>query len=152
MDLSLEIYKKLDYDKLRINWNKNPIKMELFLSFLTVPITRSKDNPGISNGWTELFNDNAKLQIHGGIVNDIEYLDGVKYGHRLQNQYNDNVNPFYLFDVMTKEGKQFFFNYYKEDIDKVLKSYSDKISNLQEQLKDAKDLYAKTQKDLKTII
>ena len=106
-------------DKIKINWNKNPIKMDLFLSFLTVETERATGHLGHSNGWTKLLGDND-LEINGGIVGRVEYLDSLKYGERLDNPYNNFINPFYLFDIFTNEGKVYFLDYYKEEIDSLL--------------------------------
>jgi len=119
MNYKKEFYEKLKSDKIKINWNKNPIKMSEFLSFLIVPYERSTEHLGDRNGWTKLFNNEIKLEISGGIVNGIEYLDSIQYGAKLSNPYNNYVNPFYLFEIMTNEGKLFFSNYYKEEINQI---------------------------------
>lgn len=130
------IKEKLDGDKLKINWNKNPIKMDVFVSFIKVPLTRSYDHLGAGNGWTQLENKEHKLIIKGGIIGDTEYLDGIQYGIKLANQYNNYVNPFYLLDIMTNEGKLFFINYYKDDIDEILKRQEIIVSQLNKKLTD----------------
>ena len=107
----------LPSDKIKINWNKNPIRMETFLSFLTVPVKRSFDHLGHDNGWTRLRGDND-LVIRGGIVKGVEYLDGLEYGSHLDNAWNNYINPFYIFDILNQEGKDFFFDYYADDINK----------------------------------
>jgi len=129
---------KLDGDKIKINWNKNPIKMDLFLSFLTIEVQRSYDHLGSDTGWTRLVNKEAKLVIRGGIVNGIEYLDGIEYGDKLANRYNNYVNPFYLFDILTDEGKVFFTEYYKEDIQKIVANQEYEITCLKNALSIAK--------------
>jgi hypothetical protein len=114
-----KFYKALDKDKIEINWNNNPIPMELFLSFLTVETERQKKFLGSDNGWTLLTGDNG-LEIGGGIIKGTEYLNRLKYGKNLDNSYNNYVNPFYLFDIMANEGKIFFLQYYAEDINAIL--------------------------------
>lgn len=121
-----QFLKKLPKDKIKINWNKNPIRMDIFLSFLTIDPTRSSKHLGACNGWTRLFGDD-NLDINGGEVGGIEYLDSLKYKSNLDNPYNDYVNPFYLFDIMTNEGKQFFLDYYSDEIQEQLKSASDNL-------------------------
>lgn len=105
---------KISFSELKINGG-NPVKMELFLSFLTVDVERSRDHLGYITGWTQLNGEN-RLVIGGGVVNGVEYLDSIQYGNRLDNQYNNYVNPLYLFDIMTEEGKKFFLKYYQDDI------------------------------------
>lgn len=110
-----EFYKKLSMDKIKIKFNNKPIKMELFLSFLTVPVKRSNNHLGSENGWTEIYGDDS-LIIRGGAVRGVEILDSIKFKDKLDNPYNNYVNPFYLFDIFTDEGKKFFVDYYREEI------------------------------------
>jgi len=118
--------KKLSKDKIKMNWNKNPIKMDMFLSFLTIDVTRSSNHLGCCNGWTQLVGMDG-LIIKGGVVNGIEYLDSLEYGKNLDNPYNNFINPFYLFQVLNNDGKAFFLNYYAEEIKKELYDASEKL-------------------------
>lgn len=123
-----EYINKLTKKKIEINWNKNPIKMELFLSFLTVEVVKSNRHLGSDTGWTR-YNGENNLQISGGVVRGVEYLDTLKYKENLDNRWNDFVNPFHLFDILNNEGKKFFFDYYKEEIDILIeKSTQDRIN------------------------
>lgn len=150
MNLQKEFYSKLKSDKIKINWNKKPIKMDLFLSFLTVTVNESKDHLGSSTGWTRFENEEYKLIIGGGIIQG-HWLDSLQYGTKLDNPYNNYVNPFYLFNILSEEGKKFFVEYYKEDIDIVLKCQSDKVKSLTEQLKIAKKLKLDILQEVKSI-
>lgn len=114
-----EFLRDLKEDKIKINWNKKPIKMDLFLSFLTITTTREQDFLGCHNGWTQIKGPN-NFVLRGGIIDGVEYLDNIQYGKNLDNPYNNYVNPFYLFEIMTDEGKAFFLDYYKEDIQALL--------------------------------
>ena len=134
-----EFYKDIRDDKFKINKGGNTIKMDLFLSFLTVDTTRSESYLGKSNGWTRLENKEHKLFISGGYFKGTEYLDSLKYGNNLDNVYNDFVNPFYLFDVMNEKGKNFFLSYYKEDIKEVLNKKDSKIMELNDKIKQLKE-------------
>ncbi len=116
----MNFLKKLSWNKIKMNWNKNPIKMEEFLAFLTVPTTKGKGHLGEENGWTRWYNDENKLCVSGGIVKGIEYLDTLQYKKNLDNPYNNYVNPFYLFEIMTDDGKKFFLDYYSVEINKEL--------------------------------
>lgn len=107
--------KNLGCDKINMA-RGNPIKMSKFLSFLNVEVIKNEKCRGADNGWTEYKGENG-LIIHGGVVRpEMEYLDCVEYGNRLQALFHNYVNPFYLFDIMTKEGKDFFIDYYGKDI------------------------------------
>lgn len=127
-ELKARFYDKLQSDKIKINWNKNPIKMDVFLSFLTIPVERSYDHLGSDTGWTKLNNKEHKLVVSGGIVGNIEYLDNIQYGIKLSNQFNNYVNPFYLFDILTKEGQAFFLGYYANEIDAIVSAEKDGIA------------------------
>lgn len=119
-DINNVFYSKLESDKIKINWNKNPIQMNEFLSFLTVEVVRSKDHIGYCTGWTLLENESLNLKIGGGIVGSIEYLDTIQYGNNLSNSYSNYVNPFYIFPILNKEGQIFFL---RNIIKKMLKSW-----------------------------
>jgi len=127
--INKELYSELNYDAIKINWNKNPIKMDLFLSFLTVDVVKSNDNLGICNGWTEYENKSINLIISGGFVREsnCEYLDSIRYGKNLQNRYNNWCNPFYLFDILTVEGQRFFVEYYRNDIVELMSKLDNSI-------------------------
>ena len=140
MNLQKEFYYKLKTDKIKINWNKNPIKMSDFLSFLIIEVERSTDHLGSCNGWTKLFNKYYKLEIGGGVVNGVEYLDTLQFGTKLDNPYSNYVNPFYLFEILNDKGKAFFYNYYKEDIEKIKIDISNKVRHLENEIKLTKDL------------
>ena len=128
-----EFIKDFDKDKIKISFNESPIEMKKFLSFLTVDTKRSIGHFGADNGWTLLTGDNG-LEIIGGKVmlgkwpnhRTVEYLDSIKYGKNLANPYNNFVNPFYLFPIMTNEGKKFFINYYDKEIKAELESAKSK--------------------------
>ncbi len=151
MNYKNEFYNKLSNDKIKINWNKNPIKMSLFISFLIIPYERSRDHLGSHNGWTKIFNNEYKLEVGGGIVKGIEYLDTIQYGIKLSNPYSNFVNPFFLFDILTKEGQLFFINYYKEDIDKLIDDRKDNIAFHESKLKEANDLYTGIMNEVKQL-
>lgn len=119
--------KKLPMDKIKINRNKKPIRMDLFLSFLTVDLDRPTRHLGDCNGWTRLYGDD-NLDVSGGKVGGVEYLDSLKYKSNLDNPYNNYVNPFYLFEIMTSEGQKFFLDYYSDDIQEQLKSASEDLA------------------------
>lgn len=121
-------YRKLEYKRIKISKQNTPIKMSLFLSFLTVDVTKSTNHLGIGNGWTQYYNNELSLTINGGFVDSIEYLDSIKYGERKHNQYNDFITPFQMFDLLTTQGKSFFLSFYRDDI-------NDLISNIDSSLK-----------------
>lgn len=123
----------LKNDKIRINWNKNPVRMDLFLSFLTVPVSRSHSHLGSDTGWTQLRGDDG-LVVGGGIVNQVEYLDSIQYKKNLHNAYNNYVTPLHLFDIISYEGKEFFLKYYEEEICAIVRGASEKTIHLQAQL------------------
>ena len=132
----------LNKTKIQLNCG-NPIKMKLFLSFLAVETTRSKSHLGSANGWTQ-YHGNNNLVIRGGLIEGVDYLDTIQYGRRLDNPYNNYVNPFYLLDIMTDDGKQYFLRYYQDDVAKILKksqsAYEQAKRNLCYQLSEFREL------------
>jgi hypothetical protein len=139
-----KFYSQLPKDKTAMNLNKKPIPMKLFLSFLTVETKKETKFLGSCTGWTQYTGEN-NLEITGGIVNRTEYLDHILYGKNLDNPYNNFVNPFYLFEIMNKDGKKFFLDYYADDIAKLKDTAENKIKQAYEQLAasqlDKKDLF-----------
>jgi hypothetical protein len=117
-----EFLKALKSEKIKIRGNRKPVPMKTFLDFLTVKAERQDgDFLGKCNGWTEHFGDD-NLLIKGGVVKGVEYLDSIVYKKNLDNPWNNLVNPFYLFEILNEEGKAFFLNYYKNDIEAILLS------------------------------
>ena len=129
---------KLDIDKIKINWNKNPIKMYQFLSFLKVKLEKSTGFLGETNGWTQRINKDWNLRVGGGIVGGIEWLDSIQFRKNMMNKYNDYVNPFYLFEIMNDEGKAFFIDYYKADIEEIILKQKRKVELLKNSLENEK--------------
>lgn len=129
-----DFLKSIKVDKTEINWNKNPIKMDLFLSFLTIQTVKCKGHLGESNGWTR-YEGSEGLIICGGIVGRCEYLDAIQYKEKLNNPYNNYVSPFYLFEIMTDEGKRFFINYFADEILEIKNKVKSDINLAKERLK-----------------
>jgi len=144
----MEFLQKLDRDIIQINRNSNPIKMELFKSFLIVNIEKSKNNLGVGNGWTE-HKGNDDLIIKGGIVNNIEYLDSIQYKRKLSNIYNNYVNPFSIFDILNEDGKRFFFKYYENEINKQLLKITNNIQSSESKTKSLKEEQEKIINEIK---
>ena len=143
MYLLKEFYGELSDSRIAITQNKNPIKMEKFLNFLTVPVVRSSSHLGSCNGWTKLDNGELKLSISGGIVSNVEYLDSIQFGKKLGNQFNNYVNPFYLHDILTGEGLDFFYIYYIDEISKQVNNLSEKIVAAKKELNKLTEFYDK---------
>jgi hypothetical protein len=141
MKLVKELYSQLKHDKIELNWNKNPIPMSKFMSFLTVPTERSTDHLGYSNGWTLHFNEEHKLKVGGANYGGTEWLNRLEYGKNLSNPYNNYVNPFFLFDILTDEGKAFFVDYYQKEIQEILSSCESSIQSMKAQLAYKENLY-----------
>lgn len=151
MYLKHELYKKLDKGKIKIKWNKNLIKMDLFLSFLDISLDRSKCHLGSCTGWTKLFNKSKKLVVRGGIVNGVEYLDLIEYGENLDNMFNNFVSPFYLFGILSKEGRDFFMNYYKEIFTVIINDLDSDILYLNKELSSTKRLKIEIEKEIEKL-
>lgn len=113
----LEIYKLLPYKKLEFNWNKNPIKIADFIDMLNIEVVSNTECLGYWNGWRSYENIEHDLFIRGGIINGHGcLLDSIQYKKKLQNPYNNYVNPLFLGELLTKDGFNFFIDYYKDDI------------------------------------
>lgn len=138
-----EILSEINKKLINISGNKNPIKMDLFLSFLTVDVVRSERHMGSDTGWTRFYGDN-NLVVRGGIVRGVEYLDDLEYKEKLENRWNNYVNPFHLFDILNDEGKAFFLDYFKDDIARVIKKTTDEKVRLEKDLEKAKEIESDT--------
>lgn len=120
MNYKKELYDKLDSSKIEIAQNRNPIRMEQFMSFLKVPVVKIKDHLGSCTGWTRYENEEIGLVIMGGRVRGVEYLDSIQYKKNPSNKYNNYVNPFFIWDLLTNDGRKFFANYYENEILKII--------------------------------
>lgn len=143
---------KLSWDRYKItSWNENLVRMDLVKSFITIELTKSNQHLGSDMGWTKYFNTEHKLVISGGWFKGVEWLESVEYGKNLHNKYNNYCTPLYLAPIMTNDGVEYFKEYYKKDISKILIEQESEISRFQrmsisasEQLED----YKKQLKDL----
>lgn len=151
MNINKEFYYHLDKKKIEINWNKNPIPMKLFMSFLKVPVCKINNHLGSSTGWTKFENEEYNLIIKGGICDGGHWLHDLQYGNKLHNTYNNYVNPFYIFDILTDEGKRFFVDYYKKEIKELLKKQQDKVISISEEMKKQKELLSKIKEETKNL-
>lgn len=132
-------YENFSTDKYKINSSGTvPIEMDLFLSFLTIKTEKSTSHLGRSNGWTQHFNTLYRLKITGGWVGKVEYIHSLEFGTKLDNPWNDYVNPFYMFDVFTDEGKQFFTEYYKSELTSVAFTAKNNIAIAKNKLQNCK--------------
>jgi len=141
------IYGKLPHDLIEINWNKKRVKMNLFLSFFSV-ITDYECNCTL---WTTRRNRDFNLIIGGGWVNGTEYLDTIQYGTKLQNTYNNYVNPFYIFDLLNESGKQFFIEYYKNEIEALLSKQESLVFQAERKLKEQQDIFSNYKKEIENL-
>ena len=144
------ISESIDYqkrDKYKItSWNKEHIPMDKFLSFLSEDL-KSETGLGSDNGWTyRTGKDN--LRVQGGFFNGVEYLHNIQYKAKLANVYNNFVDPFYIWDLLSKEGQEFFLDYYKKEIQDGVDLLSGKISRTFESLQGLKT----QRKELKTLV
>lgn len=145
-----DFLKKLDKNKIDFNLNKNPIEVNTLISFLTVDVIKSKEHLGSYNGWTLFYGDD-NLKLHGGLIKGVNYLNKIEYKKRLDNSYNDYVNPFYLLDILNDDGKKFFLEYYRDDIQKIKDDLKLKRIKAEEKLKETKDNESKTNEYWKSI-
>ena len=99
--------------------------MSDFLSFLTVDVEIGTGHGGYDSGWTRRYGKDG-LVVRGGIVRGVEYLDGLEYKKNLSDHYSNFCNPFFLCDILSKEGVSFFLNYYKSDIEVLIEAANQK--------------------------
>jgi hypothetical protein len=133
-----DFYKLLPIAKIEANLNPYPIKMELFISFLTIKLKRKLNCLGSINGWTKLENIENSLIIQGCKSNGVEYLDSIESKKNPTNKHNDYVNPFSIFELLSKKGKLFFFRYYMSEISQHTSHVEDDIKFLGHKLKEQK--------------
>lgn len=140
MNYKKELYDKLDSGKIKIAFNSDPISMELFMSFLKVPVVKIKDHLGSSTGWTRYENEEIGLIICGGVCR-VEYLDSIQYAKNPSNKYNNYVNPFFIWDLLTNDGRKFFANYYKNEILKIISDTKSALDSAKKNVITLNDLY-----------
>jgi len=130
-----------------------PIRMQDFISMLTVPVTPCKNFLGESTGWTKYENKSCGLILTGGSVrvngHVDEFLDSIQYGKNLENPYNNYVNPFFLFPIMKDEGRAFILRYYDSEINKEIGRQKKSIEAMAVAVEDKKAQLERHMKELK---
>ena len=127
------VWKHLKISTIQCIWSKNPIPMENFLLFLTVKTKLSRCLRR-NSGKRERINESENLVITGSVMGGVEYLDTIEFGEKLQSPYNNYVNPFYLFPLMTSEGKAFFKGYYSAEIKSLIKGLKENVVEAKSQI------------------
>lgn len=146
------IISHLSWDKYKINSSSSIlVSMDLFKSFLTIDLQKSTSHLGSDMGWTKYTNTEHKIIISGGHYKGGEWLDSVQYGIKLHNPYNNYCTPLYLAPIMTKEGVDFFKEYYKVEIDRLFMSIDSKILELKNQIIHNEKKALSWQKELKDL-
>lgn len=141
ININKDFYKRLTLGKIGIGWNKKPVEMDLFLSFLEIDVVE-KDNPAYKVlEWTLYENEQYKLKITGKKVDSNEYLYCINCRENLQKECHNFVNPFYLFDIFNDEGKQFFIDYYMDDILHLIDRQHEVVLDLQTKIDIEKKVY-----------
>ena len=141
MNYKKELYGKLKSNKIEIANNSDPIRMELFMSFLKVPVVKIKDILGSSTGWTRYENEENGLVICGCRICGVEYLDSIQYKKNPSNTYNNYVNPFFIWDLLTNDGRKFFADYYKNEIMKIISDTKSALEAAKKNVITLNDLY-----------
>ena len=141
MNYKKELYDKLDCNKIQIAYNSDPIRMELFMSFLKVPVVKIKDHLGSCTGWTRYENEEIGLVIMGGRVRGVEYLDSIQYAKNPSNKYHNYVNPFFIFDLLTNDGRKFFADYYETEIMKIISDTKSALESAKKNVITLNDLH-----------
>ena len=116
--LNSDIIKKLP-DNYGINKTGGVIRMDQFLSFITVKLNKT-DGLGSDMGWSYRKNDTGSLIMQGGWYKEVEWLDCIKYGKNLQNPYNNFVILFGIWDILNDNGRTFVLDYYKKDLEELI--------------------------------
>ena len=111
------------------------------MSFLKVPVVEIKDHLGSCTGWTRYENKEIGLVICGGHVRGVEYLDSIQYKKNPSNTYNNYVNPFFIFDLLTNDGRKFFANYYETEILKIIDDTKAELESAKKNVITLNELY-----------
>lgn len=127
--LNSDLIKKMPCNY-KITINGGVIRMDTLKSFLTV-YTKPCDGLGSIHGWSYYENDSGTLIIQGVQYKGVEWLDSIKYGHRIQNPWNNFVNLFGIWDILNEKGRKFVIDYYESDLKKVLDSKQREIETLE---------------------
>lgn len=127
--LNSDLIKKLPQNY-GINSTGGVIRMDVFKPFITVE-TKPCDGLGSDNGWSYYENNTGTLIIQGGCYKGVGWLDNIRYGKRLQNPYNNFVNLFGVWDILSEEGQKFVIDYYESDLRKALDSKREEIETLE---------------------
>lgn len=139
MEKGMKFAEQMDWDKPKYN-RSTRVKISTMLSFLTVDTFREGDWLGKENGWTRILGPNG-LEIGGAVVGDEEYYNSLQYGKNLHNPYNNYVNPFYIFEIMNDDGRKFFLNLYKDDINRAIAKAREKAAEANKYLEELESFW-----------
>jgi len=70
----------------------------------------------------------------------------------MHNPYNNYVNPFFLFNLLNKEGKKFFVGYYADDIDDILEKSRNSIMELKQMVANSQEIYSTVLEEVEELL
>lgn len=89
-------------------------------------------------GWGRYVSDCGTLIIGTASFDGAEWLDTVRHTSISNNPYNNFVNAIAYWDKLNKKGRDFFINFYKDEIFMLKYEKNAKINALNEQIKHLK--------------
>ena len=120
-----DIGKKFDYRKKESLFDK-------FKSFFDNVAFTLVDS---SMGWSKWKSNCETLYVGTASFDGGCWLHAVQHKSKANNQYNNYVNAIAYWDRLNENGKNFFLEFYKEEIFTLKCNLNFKISNLQSQIK-----------------
>ena len=123
------------------------IELDLFLSFLEVPVIHLKTGRRNEHHNRHFVLINEKNGLHIGGLRVFSYgeapstfLDSIQYEKARSSPWNCYTNPFGIFDLMTNEGKEFFAEYYEPEIKAFFVEQNKKIQVLESEIGQHKEV------------
>lgn len=147
-EVEFYLYRYLDFTNLYKR--KNPIKMSDFLSYLTVPYEKRPHWSGDRLS-TLYVNEEHKLRINGVIISGVEYLNHITYKSGMEGGISNMVNPFYIFHILSDEGKRVVSSHYKEDLKKVVEQKVSEVQLKQTSLDKSKYILSLIEAEMETL-
>lgn len=111
-------------NKIKSGFDKKLIEFKTLKDFLDESF---KIKTNWASAYTDWINKDETLEIGTVGIEGKSYIDKIERGGFEQNPYNCYINGFGLWDILNKQGKEFFLKYYASELQDIKDKFRDEI-------------------------